>query len=304
VAEFYTLGNFTIDDIVLHDGRSWIDCAGGNAIYAALGAQPWIERVGLIARVGNDLAPHVVTKLQALNVELHLVPVDAPNIHNWALYEPDGTRQFVNHRRSGTNDMLSVRGAEIPPTCFDASAFHIAPMPIERQAELVNTLRDAPAKHLVGLDPHEWWIEGHESLVFALARRVDFFMPSQEEARRLFGKDDPASAVRALGQLSARAAVVKLGADGSLVYDAASRTVTHVPIYPAVPVDVTGAGDAYCGGFVAGYLKTRDVVESACYGTVSASFCVETLGVLPERRPSPQEAQERLTFVRANLSNE
>ncbi|EIE88496.1 hypothetical protein RO3G_13207 [Rhizopus delemar RA 99-880] len=45
-------------------------------------------------------------------------------------------------------------------------------------------------------------------------------------------------------------------------------------------VDVTGAGNAFCGGYAAGWVQTeQDPVQSALYGAVSASFVVEQIGV-------------------------
>ena len=40
-------------------------------------------------------------------------------------------------------------------------------------------------------------------------------------------------------------------------------------------VDVTGAGDAFCGGFVARLAEGADAHEAALAGAGSASFAVE-----------------------------
>lgn len=301
MADLYTLGNFTIDDIVLHDGRNWMDQPGGNALYSALGAQVWVKSVGLIARLGHDLPPHYLSTLSTLDLDLRLIPVATPNLHNWVLYEPDGRRQIINHRGSDLNDAVSLRANEIPPSCLNARAFHIASMPAERQAELVHALKHR--ERLLSLDPHDLFIKGNEELLFGLLPLVDFFLPSREEARMLYGKDDPEHAVLAFAGAGPRAAVVKLGAEGSLVFDAASQKMTHVPSYPANVVDETGAGDTYCGGFLAGYLETRDALTAACCGTVSASFCIEHLGVLPSTRPTRAEAEERCAIVRERVKH-
>lgn len=45
-------------------------------------------------------------------------------------------------------------------------------------------------------------------------------------------------------------------------------------------VDVTGAGNSFCGGYCYCYVHTNgDVNESALYGAVSASYTVEQVGV-------------------------
>ncbi|KAJ5569664.1 PfkB family kinase, partial [Penicillium hispanicum] len=47
-------------------------------------------------------------------------------------------------------------------------------------------------------------------------------------------------------------------------------------------IDSTGAGNAFLGAYAVGYLKTGNVVEAACYGSVGASFILEQVGV-PEK---------------------
>jgi ribokinase len=301
VAELYTLGNFTIDDIVLHDGRTWMDQAGGNALYSALGARVWRDHIGLMARLGDDLPENYLNTLTMLDLELVLTRVALPNIHDWALYEADGRRQFVNHFASGTNENMSIRADEVPLEHRSAHAYHIAPMPTFIQNGLARAVKRP--NNLVSLDPHEWWIEKYESALSELIRMVDFFLPSREEARLLYGSDDPERAVREFARRGVRVAVVKLGTDGSVVYDAASSQLTHVPIYPVQVVDVTGAGDAYCGGFLAGYLETHDAIQAACYGTISASFCVENLGALPQHKPTRAEAEARLAALSSMIKH-
>ncbi len=62
---------------------------------------------------------------------------------------------------------------------------------------------------------------------------------------------------------------------------APSVTQIYVPAVPTNVIDPTGAGNAYCGGFLAGYVQTSDVLTAARYGAVAASFLVEQAG-LPE----------------------
>ena len=43
-------------------------------------------------------------------------------------------------------------------------------------------------------------------------------------------------------------------------------------------VDLTGAGDAFCGGFLAGFCKTYDPLQAVLYGNVTASIAIEGTG--------------------------
>jgi sugar/nucleoside kinase (ribokinase family) len=44
-------------------------------------------------------------------------------------------------------------------------------------------------------------------------------------------------------------------------------------------VDPTGGGNAFCGGFCAGWIQSRDLVTAAMYGNIAASFVIEQYGL-------------------------
>ena len=89
--------------------------------------------------------------------------------------------------------------------------------------------------------------------------------------------------------------VIKLGQQGCRV---TSGSITkNIPIYPCKAVDTTGAGDAFCGGFVAGMVRTGDPFVAAAMGNVSASFVVQDFGGVHALHIKEQDAQNRLDYV-------
>jgi sugar/nucleoside kinase (ribokinase family) len=70
---------------------------------------------------------------------------------------------------------------------------------------------------------------------------------------------------------------------------------------PAVPVaavvDHTGAGNAYCGGFLVGWVKTQDLRTAACYAGVAASFTLEVIGVPEPPADLEQVRAERYQWL-------
>ena len=301
-ATLYTIGNFTIDDIVLWPtGQTWMSQPGGNVLFSALGARMWRDNVGILSRLGNDYPPERLREIEARDIILGLHEVDIPTLHDWALYEANGGRQFINHLNSGSNEAMTLNANEIQTKYLQGQAYHIAPVPTDQQVALVSKLKDFDC--LISLDPHEAWISGYETKIQAMLADVDFFLPSELEATRLYGGGTPEAAAHAFAKFGAKAVVIKLGAEGSLVYDAERNQLTHVPIYPANVRDTTGAGDAYCGGFLAGYLLSGDPIIAAQYGTVSASYVVEAIGALATHQPTLAEAQERLAVVAENMQH-
>jgi sugar/nucleoside kinase (ribokinase family) len=118
---------------------------------------------------------------------------------------------------------------------------------------------------------------------------VTIFQPSEEELRALFWGEtnDLWEMARRVSEFGPQIIVVKRGSHGQLVYDVPGNHRYEIPAYPSRLVDPTGAGDAFCGGFLAGFQKTNDPLQSALYGSVSASLKIEgsgpfyALGVLP-----------------------
>jgi sugar/nucleoside kinase (ribokinase family) len=299
-----TVGRLTIDDLVFWpSGRTLIGQPGGNSLYSALGARVWMQNVSAITRQGRDYPvdglEHVMSR-----VHLVLIPVDAPSMSAWGLYEGNGDRQWLPHPGSGTQDQMTPRPDELPAELLSCEAFHLASMPPDQQLAWAVRLQregtvisaDSMPVEVIGSGGAAG-IDRHVSLLGL----VDFYLPSSVEARLLFGSDDPEAAAKAFSNRGPKAVVVKLGPEGSLVYDALSDQFAHVPALGDA-VDPTGAGDAFCGGFLAGYLITGDAVAAAQHGSVSASLAVESLGMASLMDPDRNSLDERLATVRQGTS--
>jgi sugar/nucleoside kinase (ribokinase family) len=293
------VGALTIDDLVFFpSGRTSMGQPGGNSLYSALGARLWIHDVSTITRQGVD---YPIERLQRIagRLQLELIQVNAPSMSAWGLYEAGGDRQWIPHPGSGTQDQMTPRPDELPKELLSSDGFHLASMPAVHQLGWATRLR--PAIPFISADSMQVEVRGSgvagsEDTHLALLELVDFYLPSSVEARLLFGIDDPKGAAVAFAERGPRVVVIKLGADGSLVYDADANRVAHVPAY-GTAVDPTGAGDAYCGGFLAGYLLTQDAVAAAQRASVSASFATEAVGMESLLKPDSEHLEQRLAAV-------
>jgi ribokinase len=297
-ADLWVLGNLTTDDLVLADGTTAMGLCGGNAIFAAIGGRLWSKRVGLAARIGPDYPRSHVRALEAAGIQLTLSPTTTPSIHNWALYETAERRRFINWLDSGSHLEQSLLPAEVPVAAKAARVCHVAPMPLEVQSKLVRYL--ARGTTLVSLDPHDEYVSGSEARLLDLLSQVDLFLPSRQEATLLFGRDAPEAAALAFAAHGPRVVVIKLGAEGSLVYGPELERPVHIPAVPVHAIDPTGAGDAFCGAFCVSYAQGpgANLLAAACRATVAASFVVErrgALAVLPFDCSAAEQRLERLT---------
>ncbi len=79
--------------------------------------------------------------------------------------------------------------------------------------------------------------------------------------------------IKALTQFS----VVTLGEEGSVIYQGEKEL--RIPVVtPNQIIDPTGVGDAFRGGFLAGYARGWDLEICAQMGAVAAAFCLEHEG--------------------------
>jgi sugar/nucleoside kinase (ribokinase family) len=134
----------------------------------------------------------------------------------------------------------------------------------------------------------------------ALLNGVTAFMPSQEELRNLFwgAKHDLWQMAEAVSLYGCEYVVIKCGSRGQLLYDADTKKRWEIPAYPARAADPTGAGDAFCGGFLAGYCRNYDPLEGVLYGNVSASLKLEGNGAFYPMDVLPGLAEARLNALK------
>jgi sugar/nucleoside kinase (ribokinase family) len=288
------LGNVTIDDVVLPDGRTQMACFGGDTIYATFSAEYWNERVQPVTPVGNDFPEEHWEKFQQRGWNLAGFPKrNVPTTRNWIVYEYDGRRTWII--RSDPDDFyeLSPISVDVPPSFLSAKAFLILAMDLKAQEELAPFLKSQGA--IVALDPQEDNIVGNQAIVFEMLKSIDIFLPSQEEVHRLLGHRDYERAAREFSEYGSRVVVIKLGSEGALIYDKDLQRYWHIPVYPTTVVDTTGAGDSFSGGFMAMYVKSRDLLKSGLAGAVSASFAIEDFGHTHMLKITPSMAEKRFS---------
>lgn len=301
------VGHLTLDDTVLPDGTSHFDSPGGAALYAAAGGHLWVPRVGIISRIGCDYPREHVERFRLAGVDVSgIVEVERPNVHIWALYDRRGHRYFIPQVESGSYDDLAPRASEIPDCYLDGTrSFHVAPLPLRHQEDIVRYL-SGKAK-LLTIDPHhEWVAPQYLGRWQQLLSQVDVFLPSEDELIELLGigkklpdVDQYQPYLQQLAVSNLKALVLKLGERGVLLYDVTRKAFYHLPTVADRVVDVTGAGDAFCGGFLVGLNRTGDPLAAARWGTVSSSVVIENFGALAAFSCEREAAVRRLEVLTA-----
>jgi sugar/nucleoside kinase (ribokinase family) len=114
----------------------------------------------------------------------------------------------------------------------------------------------------------------------ALLRHIDVIVASEGFPQKLTGHQDTGTALAAMAREYAPVvACVTLGAAGSLAICQGREIRT--PAFDVPVVDSTGAGDAFRGGFLAGYLSAgpdADIEDVLTYATAVAGLKCRSLG--------------------------
>jgi len=325
-------GSLTIDNIVTADRQMMPPSPGGNVVYSALGARLWHDNVGVVTVAGAGFPAEYLGRLEAAGIDLGGVrQLDAPHGMNVAFcYAADGTRvrrfpaevlatipeaERARFRDYGAYDPIqrfaiwhafSPLGADIPAAWLqDMVGLHCAAMPVESHHSLLQAVRGWSGRRIWAQVDSPWYDERDLGLDHAsrLMPELDALLPSEADLATADPRVGADWVVRRLRRAGARLIVIKRGALGSeIVWRDGRRSI--VPALAGLDViDPTGAGDAYCGGFLAGIAVTGDVIDAAHFGTVSASFAIEGRGVERLLAVTPAEARHRLAQLRGTTAH-
>jgi len=325
-------GQMNRDYVILPSGDTLLDVPGGNVLYAAVGLAVWEPEPppGLVARVGEDypqewLEGFCLRGLDTRGVRVLPQAVDVrsfyafsdrttrlqddPVAHFARLGQPFpkallGYRTPLSRLNSRTQLLAtSLRQGDIPGDFLNATAAHLCPLDYLTHSVLPAVLRQAEFT-TVTLDPSPGYMNPtYWGDVPALVTGLTAFLPAEEDVRSLFlgRSDDLWEMAEALAAYNCDMVVIKCGERGQLLFDCMSHTHWEVPPYPARLVDPMGAGDAFCGGFLAGYRRTFEPLQAVLHGNISASLVVEGTDPFYAIDALPGLAQARLEALQLSV---
>lgn len=321
--EHMIVGRLTMDYVVTADDRVHRGLIGGGLVYSAAGARVWSPSVGLVGRVGRNFPSRALKRLESQGFDLAgLQQVDRPLQHTtfFAYQEPTArlngkpTSHFLRIEKQLPKPLLNYEAEAarmsrheldalatiLPGDIGMAKGAHLAPISWRRASVITSELRERGLS-LLSLDPHSEYLQpGQHDQLKVLLRDVDAFLPSLTQARRLFQRPPSSNweIAEKFADWGAKFVILKCGKEGQLVLDGVNDRRWKIPAYPVTVRDVTGAGHAFCGGFLVGLSSTGDPLEAALRGNVAASFAVEGVGPFYPLTSLPGLAEARLSRLR------
>jgi hypothetical protein len=320
---FVIAGKIAREFILPSQGQPLLDQPGGSLFYAAGGLMVWKKEIGLLARVGEDYPRAWLKDLESRGMDIRGVRILPQSIdlrsfsaydENFSVKRGNAVMQFARRELPFPKELLGYQSppevqkdakkpdplaplpVEIPRAYLEAGAVHLCPLDFTSHNHLAHVFKTSSV-NTITLDPSPGYMDPsfYKDLRVVLSG-LTAFLPSEEELRALFWGEthDLWEMASALGEYGCDFIVVKRGVRGQLVYDVHGKHKWEVPAYSARMADPTGAGDAFCGGFLAGYKKDYDPLQAALYGNVSASLKIEGSGAFYPLDVLPGLAEARL----------
>ena len=289
--------DFTYYGLSEHGGALFEQNPGGApanvlAMAAGLGL-----RTAFIGKVGADMHGDFLRQvLKSKGIDVAGL-VSAPDVFTtMAFVKLDGAERHFSFARKPGADM-TLRAEDVDFKIIEAAKiFHFGSLSLTDQPARDATIRAIEAAKAAGAvisyDPNyrpDLWPSVAEAKhrMRDAVQFADIIKISDEETELLTDKSEPEAASFALLAQGVTCVIVTLGADGALVATKDGCIKKAPPM--CAPMDTTGAGDAFLGGFLYKLLKSekslamhglQEIEGYVDFANAAAGLCVEKRGAM------------------------
>jgi 2-dehydro-3-deoxygluconokinase len=288
------------------DGRLFLKGFGGDASNFAVAAARQGARVGMLTRLGMD----------SHGAEFRALWDRETIDHSGVIADPDAATAayFISHGVDGHQfDYLrkgSAASCHAPadlPTGMIASCniLHVTGISLAISDLAAQTCFAAMTiakntKRRISFDTNLrlrlWPLEKAKDVMMKAIRMADILLPSLEDITIMSGKATTDAILDWCLEQGPSLVALKLGKDGAIIAD--RKTRRPIAPFPCLPVDATGAGDAFGGAFIARIVAGDDAAYAARYAAVVAALSTEGYGAVD---PIPHAKRVREAMHSAGL---
>jgi sugar/nucleoside kinase (ribokinase family) len=263
------------------------EMSGGSVANTIAGFANLGGRAAYIGRVKDDQLGEIFNHdMRSLGIDIRLEPAitGAPTARSHILITSDGQRTMNTYLGACTE--LGV--ADITAATIGAPKAMLIEgyvWDIEEGPSLARKAMDMAAENgtVVALSLSDsFCVERHRaSFEQAVRGGVDIVVADEDEINVLMGTEDFDDTLEAINDYN-NLFVMTRSAQGSVIVKGDYRYVHEATPVEEV-VDTTGAGDAYCAGFLFGWVNDESLEECARLGTVCATAVIQQVGARIER---------------------
>ena len=248
---------------------------GGCTLNTALTMAKLGVRPRLMGKVGTDLmGTFLLDRIRAAELGTEGIVRTEKSSTAIVMVSSAGERCFY-YARGGT-ETLHLDDIDLEQL-DTVGRVHLSGVMKLEQLDIVHLLRrarDAGAitSMDVDYDSSGRWLE----TVAPYLEHLDLFLPSQDEAERITGERGHREMADFLLNRGVGTVVIKRAEKGC--YLRTPDEELTIPAYNVEPVDTTGAGDAFVGGFLTGLLKGWELKRCAELANACGACAVSALG--------------------------
>jgi ribokinase len=272
---------FKVNSIAHAEGESFIEnqseTCGGSAANTIVGLARLGCKVGFVGKVGSDREADMQLS------EFKREGVDTSGVIRAQKGKSGSVMGFVDRKgaralyiNSGVNDTITlseVKTGHVLLTKFLHLTSFVGEKSFQTQKKLLETL---PETVKISFDPGALYARRGLAQLESIVKRAYVVMPNRGELELMTGYSEYVKGAEALISKGVKIVAVKLGEEGSYVTNGRERF--RMEAFKVKTVDTTGAGDAFCAGFLYGLLGNRGLGECGRIGNFVASRKVMKLG--------------------------
>lgn len=253
------------------------EACGGSAANTMVGLARLGCRTGFIGKVVDDKEGQLLTRhFQEEGVDAKGIVTVKAGRSGTVMGFIDGKGNRALFVDPGVNDTIMPEEVK-KEYAFQTEFLHLASFvgqnSFQTQTKIVESL---PKGVKVSFDPGEIYAGKGLKALAPILNRTYVFMPSLRELQMLGGKADYKENAEFMIGKGVRIVAVKMGNKGCYVTD--GKESHRIEAFKVKVVDTTGAGDAFCAGFLYGLLKKKNLAECGKIGNFVASRCVMKMG--------------------------
>jgi 2-dehydro-3-deoxygluconokinase len=269
--------------------QHYLEGFGGDTSNAAIAAARQGARVGYVTAVGADMPGDRFMRLwerEGVDTSCVLRTDRYQTGVYFVTYDASG-HHFLHYRANSAAAMYSA--ADVPvATIATARMLYVSGISqgiSVAACDAVFAAIDVAVRNGVGVAydtnyrPRLWPPARAAAVMHAAMAYAEHAMPGEEDVRVLTGLDNPDAMLDFYLRLGPKVVVLRMGKAGAYLATADGVRV-RIPAHPVTAVDATGAGDAFCGSFLARILAGDEVEAAARYANVAAALACRGYGAV------------------------
>jgi ribokinase len=247
---------------------------GGSAANTIVGLTRLDIKTGYIGKIANDSeGKYILNDLINENVNVKGINITKKGRSGVCIGFVDDFGERSLYIDPGVNDNLNYK--EINHDYVKSSKFvhltsFVGNIPFKAQKFLVKNFEIN-----ITMDPGELYARKGTDEIKSILKKTFVFLPNENEIRLLTNQNYEIGA-KELIKLGVNIVAVKLGHKGCYVTNGKENYL--IPPLKKKAKDSTGAGDAFCSGFIYGLLRGKDIYECGRLGNFIASCCIDKYG--------------------------